>query len=322
MAKQNQPPIDVGCPNCQRRFTSKQALGGHTRFCSARNAGAAAAPFVAQVGQQAVSEPAIAPGAAAGPEPAALAVVPAYVAAVEAPPPPPPPAAAEVTQYVPRMPLPNPAAGPGGTRAEHWRPEDTFPNQLQPLHGVAAPVAAAVAMVAPNSPPATLTVTEVSPAGPVNSGTALAVVDDGPKVDIVKAMQVFSKRIFTWEGSGALTNEECDLLRTVITWQPGPASSAAVILSGVFLPRILTHPVIASRLVAKLDKWIGELDDEGEAESPAAAAAPSPAAEPAPRPAPRPVAVVPDHDEEVRRSWAERGVDLQAETSQAGRGAA
>lgn len=315
MSKQNQPPIDVGCPNCQRRFTSKQALGGHTRFCSARNAGAAAAPFVAQVGQQAAPEPSIAPGAAAGPEPAALAVVPAYVAAVEAPPPPPPPAAAEVTQYVPRMPLPNPAAGPGGTRAEHWRPEDTFPNQLQPLHGVAAPVAAAVAMVAPNSPPATVTVTEVPP-----TGTALAVVDDGPKVDIVKAMQVFSKRIFTWEGSGALTNEECDLLRTVITWQPGPASGAAVIIAGVFLPRIMTHPVIASRLVAKLDKWIGELDDEGEAESPAEAAAPSPAAEPAPRPAPRPVAVVPDHDDEVRRSWAARGVDLQAEASQAGAG--
>ena len=93
MAKQNQPPIDVGCPNCQRRFANKQALGAHARFCAARNAGAAAAPFVAQVGQQAVSEPAQAPAAAAGPEPAALAVVPAYGAAVEATPPPPPPAA-------------------------------------------------------------------------------------------------------------------------------------------------------------------------------------------------------------------------------------
>lgn len=341
MDTENQQVAGVACAQCGKAFKNKQAVNGHLSHCPGRPAVAAAPAFVAEVPVSPILPPKRAQRAVAAAAAIVAAVTPApelvappassppaFVAEVQAPPPPAPPAAAEVTQYVPRMPLPDPSTAPGGMRAENWQPDGGAPAQLQPLH-TDQPVSAAppAAMVAPNSPPPTVTVHQAEP----QAGSALATVDAEPVVDIVKVMEVFSKRIFTWEGSGPITKEEGELLRQVITWKPGPASAAAVIISGVFLPRILTHPAISGAIIAKLNEFIGDDDDDTAAPTGTERAAAQQEREPEPEPerAAAPAAS-PSRDDQVRRSWAERGVDVEAETTKlrdvsatkAGRGAA
>lgn len=306
------------CPHCQRAdFASISAVRGHLGRCPMYQRGqkkSAAPAFVAEV------KPAAAAPAEPLPSPPAdVAAAPAFVAAVDVPPPPPPPpAAAEATQFVDRMPMPQPAAGTGGVALEEWRPVQAFPNQLAELHAGQPP---AVAEVATST--ATVSVTPVGQAAAAQPGTLLAPVPEGPKpaVDVVKVMQVLSKRVFTWEGSGALTDEESELLRQVITWQPGPLAGGAVVVGAIFIPRVLTHPKVADAIgklmVAGIDNLLAKLGD-GDETKPTAAAVQQPAASssahvnsPAAAPAAAAPAAPPQADL-VREAWARRGVDLAA----------
>ncbi len=302
------------CPGCNKAFTSLHAVRGHLRFCPARQEVVGKQPdapsFVAAVKPAPVPQPELeaAPVVAAAP-----VAAPTFVAHVDVPPPPPaPPQAAEETQYVPRMPLPNNAAGTGGVPLEQWHATAAFPNQLEPLHAEPPPAQAQLAGAAG-------TVSVATVGQPPPPGAQLATVD-GPKpaVDVVKVMQVLSKRTFDWEGGGPLTDEECELLRTVITWQPGPASGAALIIAGVFGPRLLTHPKVADAMGrlfdAGVDRVISELtgDQAAPAAAPAreparAAAAPASAANVNSPAAPQPA---PHAQESLADAWAAVGVDM------------
>ncbi len=310
MAKKPNLVTSNSCPGCGKDFESPQAVRGHLRFCPNRQAVVGKQPpapaFVAEVKPQ--PAPVAAPAAAAPAQAAEPSAAPAFVAQVDAPPPPPaPPAATEETQYVPRMPLPNPQAGTGGVPLEQWHAGGAFPNRLEELHP--EPPAQAQLQAAAG------TVSVATVGAPAAPGAQLAQVESAtPAVDVVKVMQVLSKRMFQWEGGGPLTDEECELLRTVITWQPGPTSGAALILAGVFGPRLLTHPKVADAMGrlfdAGIDRLVSELGgDEAKPAAPPAREERPDAAASMPASVAQPVAVR-DPDDELRAEWAARGVDL------------
>lgn len=295
------------CPGCSRVFQSIQAVRGHLSHCPGR---AAASPpptpeFVAAVRPAPATPPSPPPAAAAPPPPAAP---PAFVADVAVPPPPPaPPPPAEQTQYVPQMPLPNAPATSAAVPLAEWKPPaEKAPMQLAELNPPA---------------PGTVSVTvagEAAAAAALAAAPGTAIVPAKSVVDVVKVLQVLSKRVFTWEGPGPLTDEECEMLRAVITWQPGPAAGATVLLSAVFLPRLLTFPPLADRLgklfVAGLDRLIAELGGDVDDAEPAPAKTPTRRAESSPAaandasPAAPVPAAVKNREDVVRDAWAAAGV--------------
>jgi hypothetical protein len=232
--------MTVKCDGCGREFVSQNGVTAHKRHCPALKAAqqpepaAAAAPVVSIAQPERASAPV-----------AAAVQVAAAVAAAPLPPAPPAQSADQVT-WLPRMPLPDATVtGPAVELVAG-----------QPAQPAAAPVA----------PPQPVGIAEPPPAPPQQPGQPEAAASP---VDVVRLLQVVSRRVFTWPGSGAIDDEEAALLRQVMTWRPGEATGAALVLSGIFLPRLLSHPLVGAFVTKHLQSAMGLSEPEPTPEAPA-----------------------------------------------------
>jgi len=94
---------------------------------------------------------------------------------------------------------------------------------------------------------------------------------------MVRLLQLTSRRVFTWPGSGPIDDEEAALLRQVITWRPSEGTGAALVVAGIFVPRIMSHPKVSAWIERHGAALMG--DDAAPAQLPAPQ--PEPEAQPA-----------------------------------------
>jgi len=159
--------------------------------------------------------------------------------------------------------MPMPDAG-----SEHYGPALELSRYVAAAAGPAA-VPAAPADFAPPPPP------------PPQAAPGEQPASVSP-VDMVRLLQLTSRRVFTWPGSGPIDDEEAALLRQVITWRPSEGTGAALVVASIFLPRIMSHPKVSAWIEKHGAALMGS-DDDTHAALPAPEPEPAPAAAPAPK---------------------------------------